>query len=293
MKLCDRFRASGRPTLSFEVFPAKTKQAAAKLDEVIDALIAASPDFMSVTFGAGGSTRVGSRELVGRLRSRGMEVLAYFACWGLGPDDIEAVLRGYEELGVDNVLAVRGDIPREEPGFEPHPEAMAHASDLISFLRARHGFCLGAAGYPEGHVQAVSKDADVGFLKLKVDNGAQFVIANYCYDNQHFFSFRERCRAAGIDVPILPGVMPIYSVKMMETLAGICGASIPPLVRDGLGRIAEGDKDAVLRWGIDFATRQCEELLRAGVPGLHLYTMGRSASALPIVGRLREAGLLG
>lgn len=292
MKLCDRYRASGRPTLSFEVFPARTKQAAEKLEGVLDELIAAGPDFMSVTFGAGGSTRVGSRELVARLRSRNVEVLAYFAGYGLGPEDIDGVLQAYAALGVENVLAVRGDVPRDEPAFTPHPDAMAHASDLLSFLRNRYGFCLGAAGYPEGHVQAVSKEADLGFLALKVQCGAQFVVANYSYDNEHFFAFRDRCRAAGIDVPIVAGVMPIYSVKMMETLAGICGASIPPAVRAGLAGIAEGDKEAVAQWGIDYATAQCAELLRSGVAGLHIYTMDRSASALAIVGRLRSEGLI-
>jgi methylenetetrahydrofolate reductase (NADPH) len=292
MKLCDRWRASGRPTISLEVFPARTPQAAAKLDETLDGLVRLKPDFMSVTFGAGGSTRKGSLELASKLRDQGVQVLAYLACYGLGPDDIRSVLDDYKGIGVENILAVRGDIPRDDPDFRPHAQSLAHASDLITFIRSNYEFCVGAAGYPEGHVEAASKETDIDFLKLKVDNGARFVIANYCYDNQHFLSFRERCVAAGIDAPIIPGVMPIFSVKMMDTLAGICGATIPQTIRDGLARLPEGDKDAVGKFGIELATRQCAELLRSGVPGLHIYTMDRTASAVAILKALRQDGLL-
>ncbi|MBI5535189.1 MAG: methylenetetrahydrofolate reductase [Deltaproteobacteria bacterium] len=292
MRMCDRWRASGRPTISLEVFPARTPQAASKLDETLDALVSLNPDFMSVTFGAGGSTRKGSLELATKLKDRGVEVLAYFACYGLGPDDLRSVLDDYRSVGVENVLAVRGDIPRDEPDFHPHAQSLAHASDLIAFIQSRYDFCIGAAGYPEGHKEAISKDKDIEYLKLKVDNGARFVIANYCYDNRHFFAFRERCRAAGIDAAILPGIMPIFSVKMMETLAGLCGATIPQEIRDGLASLPEGDKDAVVRFGIELARKQCAELLRSGVPGIHIYTMDRAASAVAILKGLREEGLL-
>jgi methylenetetrahydrofolate reductase (NADPH) len=291
MKITERWN-QGTPSLSLEVFPARTAQSAATLDAALNALIAIRPDFMSVTFGAGGSTRQGSRELVAKLKQQGVLVLAYFAAYGLGPDAIRAVLDDYAQIGVENLLAVRGDIPKEASDFQPHPDSFAHASDLIAWVRPLYPFCLGAAGYPEGHVEAVSKDKDLDFLKLKVDHGAQFVIANYCYDNTLFFSFVDRCRAAGIQVPILPGVMPIYSVKMMENLASLCGATITPAVRNGLSSLPQGDKEAVNRFGIDFATAQCANLLRAGVPGIHIYTMDRSASAVEVARRLRAEGLL-
>ena len=255
-------------------------------------MAALKPDFVSVTFGAGGSTREGSRQLLEKLKNeKKLEVLAYFACYGLGPEDILAVLNSYQAMGIENVLAVRGDKPQEEK-FEPHPDSLPHASDLVSFIRPRYGFCLGVAGYSEGHVDAPSKEKDIEYLKRKVDQGADYIISNYCYDNRYFFDYNERCRTAGINVPILPGVMPIYSVNMLEMLAGLCGATITDDVRRGIAALPEGDKKALLDFGIEFALRQCRELLKMGVPGLHIYTMDRSASAVGIVARLRSEGLL-
>jgi methylenetetrahydrofolate reductase (NADPH) len=251
------------------------------------------PDFVSVTFGAGGSTREGSRQLVEKLKNeKHLEVVAYFAGYGLGPEDICGVLDDYQSLGIENILLVRGDIPRDQEDFKPHPQSFAHASDLIAFIRPRYGFCLGAAGYPEGHIESESSDKDLEYLKLKVENGAEYVISNYFYDNKYFFDFAERCRAIGIDVPIVPGVMPIYSVKMMEILAGMCGATITDHVRGCIASLPEGDKEALVNFGIDFALSQCRELLQKGVPGLHFYTMDLSKSTVEIIGRFRDDGLL-
>jgi len=292
MKLTDLWREGQKPTLSFELFPARTEKGAANLETAIDELAALRPDFVSVTFGAGGSTRQGSHELLRKLQDdKGLEVLAYFACYGLGPDDITDILDGYKGLGIGSVLAVRGDTPREE-GFEPHPESLPHASDLVAFINSRYGFCLGVAGYPEGHVEAPSREKDLEYLKLKVDAGAEYIIANYSYDNDYFFDFVERCQAFGIEVPILPGVMPIYSVKMMEILAGICGATITDEVREGIAELPEDNKEALVEFGIDLAVRQCAGLLKAGAPGVHIYTMDKSASAVGVVNRLRDEGLL-
>ena len=293
MKVTKLWSSRQKPTVSFELFPPKSPKAAENLENTIDALTALKPDFVSVTFGAGGSTREGSHQLVERLKNEKMlEVVAYFAGYGLGPDDISAVLDAYQALEVENVLVVRGDLPRELENFEPHPESFSHASDLIAFIRPRYSFCLGAAGYPEGHIESESKDKDIEYLKLKVDNGAEYIISNYFYHNKYFFDFMERCSAIGIDVPILPGVMPIYSVKMMEMLAGLCGATITDEVRQGIASLPEGDKEALISFGIEFAAGQCKELLKAGVPGLHFYTMDRSKSAVGIVDRLRNDGLL-
>jgi len=293
MKVTDIWTSGRKPTFSFELFPARTPKAAENLERAIDELAALGPDFVSVTFGAGGSTREGSHQLIEKLKNnKGLEVIAYFACYGLGPEDISAVLDSYQALGLENILAVRGDPPRELEGFEPHPQSLPHASDLVSFIRARYSFCLGAAGYPEGHIEAESRDKDLEYLKLKVDNGAEYIISNYFYDNRYFFDFTERCRAAGITVPILPGVMPIFSIKMMEMLAGLCGATITDEVRQGISELPEGDKEALLNYGIDFAARQCKELIEAGVPGLHIYTMDRGRSAVGIIDHLRKEGLL-
>jgi len=292
VKLTDMWKSSQRPTISFELFPARSQKAAENLERAIETLAALKPDFVSVTFGAGGSTREGSRQLVEKLKSeKGLEVLAYFAGYGLGPEDITGVLDSYEAIGIESILVARGDPPREE-GFEPHPDSLPHASDLVAFIRPRYSYCIGVAGYPEGHIEAPSKEKDLEYLKLKVDQGAEYIITNYFYDNRYFFDFVDRCRAVGIEVPIVPGVMPIYSVKMMEMLASLCGATITEEVRRGIGALPEEDREALVAFGIDFATRQCEELLKAGVPGLHLYTMDRSKSTVGIVNRLRDEGLI-
>jgi methylenetetrahydrofolate reductase (NADPH) len=292
MKVTDIWNTSKKPTISFELYPARSEKAAERLDRAIDELAALKPDLVSVTFGAGGSTREGSRQLIEKLKTeKGLELIGYFAGYGLGPEDIVAVLDSYQAMGIDNILVVRGDPPREED-FEPHPDSFTYASDLMAFIRPQYGFCIGVAGYPEGHIDAPSKEKDIEYLKLKVDRGAEYIIANYFYDNQYFFDFVERCRVSGIDVPIVPGVMPIYSVKMMERLASICGATITEEVRMGIGEMPEGDKAALVAFGIEFAVRQCVELIREGVPGLHIYTMDRSKSTVGIVDRLRSEGLI-
>lgn len=292
MKVTEIWKTKKGPTISFELFPAKSEKAELNLNKTIDKLAELNPDFVSVTFGAGGSTKKGSFQLVDKLKNeKNLELIAYFACWGLGPGDIIAVLDSYQSIGVQNILAVRGDIPREE-GFSPHPESLIHASDLVSFIRPRYDFCIGVAGYPEGHVEASSKDKDIEFLKYKVDQGAEYIIANYFYDNKYFFNFLERCAGADIRVPILPGVMPIYSMKMLKILADLCGATITEKVKLGLTKIPEDDKEGLVKFGIEFATNQCRELLKAGVPGLHIYTMDRSKSAVGIVSQLREERLL-
>lgn len=293
MKVTDIWRAGQKPTISFELFPARSVQAAEKLEKTIDELAALKPDFFSVTFGAGGSTREGSYQLIDKLKNeKGNKVVAYFAGYGLAPDDIVVVLDSYQALGIEDILVVRGDPPRDQEDFQPHPQSLPHASDLVAFLRPQYDFCMGVAGYPEGHIEAESSQKDIEYLRLKVDSGAEYIISNYFYDNRYFFDFVERCRAAGIDVPILPGVMPVYSVKMLEMLAGLCGATITDEVRQGIAALPGEDKQALVNFGIEFAVRQCQDLLRAGVPGLHIYTMDRSRSVAGIVEHLRKDGLL-
>ena len=178
MKVTEIWKSRTKPTVSFELFPARTPKSEAGLQKTIEKLAQLEPDFMSVTFGAGGSTREGSRELINKLKNeKGLEIVAYVACFGLGPDRLVDVLDDYRELGVENILAVRGDPPREQDGFVSDPHSLAHASDFLTFAAGRD-LCLGAAGYPEGHVEAASKEKDLEYLKLKVDCGAQYIIAN-------------------------------------------------------------------------------------------------------------------
>lgn len=292
MKVTEMWKKK-QPTVSFEFFPARNVEAAEKLESVIDQLAIMEPDFVSVTFGAGGSTREGSRQLVDSLKNDlKLEVMAYFAGYGLGPDDIQGVMDSYLDLGVDNVLVVRGDPPHGQPDFKPHSASLPHASDMLEFIRPRYHFCLGAAGYPEGHIEAESKQKDLEYLKLKVDKGAEYIITNYFYDNRYYFDFVATCRSLGLKVPIVPGIMPIFSLKMMDNLAKLCGASISDDLRQRLAALPEGDIRALLNFGIDFAFEQCKELIGADVPGLHFYTMDRSQSTAGVVARLRREGLL-
>jgi methylenetetrahydrofolate reductase (NADPH) len=244
-----------------------------------------------VTFGAGGSTRKGSFQLLEKIKvGKKLDVIGYFAGYGLGPEDITGVLNSYQELGIENILVVRGDIPRDDEGFTPHPQSFEHASSLMEYIRPKYNFCLGVAAYPEGHIEAESKEKDLEYLKLKVDQGAEYIITNYTYDNRFFYEFLDRCHALGINIPIVAGVMPIYSEKMMDSLARLCGATITADIRQGLGNLPEGDKEAVLNFGIEFAYRQCKDLLKSGVPGVHIYTMDRYKTVAAIVTRLRDDG---
>ena len=293
MRMTDLIEKNERPVVSFEFFPPRDELAADKLDGVIDKLASLEPDFVSVTFGAGGSTREGSYHLAHKLiKEKGLDVVTYFAGYGLSPNDITSVLDGYAELGVETLFVVRGDKPRDTDGFTPHPDSFQHASELLDFISPRYDFCLGAAGYPEGHPEAPSREKDLEYCRLKVNNGAKFIIAQYCYDNECFFDFVQRARSIGITVPIIPGIMPIYGIKLMEGLARVCGATIPEEVRDGLAQIPSDDPKAVVRFGIDFAANQCRDLLRHGVDGLHFYTMDRSDTIIEVVNRLREESLL-
>ena len=289
MKVTDIQKLSGKQSISFELYLPRSEKAAHKLENTIDVLSDLEPDFVSVTFGAGGSTKEGSHQLLRKLKiEKGLEVVGYFAGYGLGPDEITAVLDSYKDLGIDNILVVRGDIPHESNGLQPHPDSFRYASELLEFIRPKYDFCIGVAAYPEGHIEAETLEKDLEYLQLKVANGADYIITNYAYDNQYFFDFIERCQQKGITVPIIPGVMPIYSPKMMESLAKLCGASIPSAIQIKIAALPEGDKEAVLNYGMEFAFQQCKGLLSAGAPGVHIYTMDRSKSVSEIVMRLRN-----
>ena len=281
-----------KTVLSMEFFPPRNEEAREKFGNTIDKLSESRPDYMSVTFGAGGSNREGSLQTVKDVMiDKKLPTVAYIAGYGLGPDEIVEVLDRYKELGVETIFVIRGDEPRQED-FIPHPESFPHASDMIAFIKDRYDFTIGCAGYPEGHIEAESFEKDIEYLKLKVDNGAEYVVAQFCYDNAYFFNFVEKCRAAGIDVPIIPGIMPVYTAKMTRILSKVCGATITPALQKRLDAVDQEDKEAVLKLGIDFAAEQCKELLQQGVSGLHFYTMNRSRSTTEIISRLKEENLL-
>lgn len=292
MVFTDLWQSGGTPTISCEFYPAKEDKGTEKLESTINRLAAFQPDFTSVTFGAGGSTRRGSFQLVKKLKQqKHLTVVPYLAAWGLRSDQITAVVNDYRSLPIDGLLCVRGDQP-QEGGDAASTGSFPHATDLLGYLRKYNDLILGAAGYPEGHRQAAGMAQDIEFLKLKVEKGARFIITQYAYDNDFYYHFLDHCRRKGIDIPIIIGVMPIYSIRMMESLAALCGATITGEVKNGLAQLPPDDKKAVAEFGVRFALEQCRGLIRHGVQGIHFYTMNRAKSVSRILTALAEEGLL-
>ncbi len=292
MHVGNLYASSKKPVVSFEFFPPRNEKAAATFDKVVDTLAKTEPDYMAVTFGAGGSDREGSYQTVTKLLAeKKFPTVAYIAGFGLGPEEISRELDRYEKLGVETIFVIRGDEP-QDADFVPSKESFEHASNMIAYIRDRYPFCLGCAGYPEGHVQAESIEKDIQYLKLKQDNGASYVVAQYCYDNDIFFNYVAKCREAGVSIPIIPGIMPVYTLTLTQTLSKVCGTTITDELQKGLDPLVDADKDAVLDFGVDFAVEQCRGLLKNDVPGLHFYTMDRSKSTTEIVTRLRREKLL-
>ncbi len=295
MKVTDilRFaRERGEPIFSFEFFPPRTDDGVRQLFETVEALRPLGPAFVSVTYGAGGSTRQRTLELVTRLkRETEVEAMAHVTCAGASRAELAEVLDEIAGAGIHNVLALRGDPPRGQASFEPHPEGFRHASELVQFIRGegrRWSFCVGAAAYPEGHVETPDLTRDLGHLVTKVRAGADFLITQLFFHNAHYHRFVERARAAGIEVPIVPGIMPFTNVDQVERFTALCGAQIPPPLRAAM-EVRRQDPEAALQLGVAFATLQCAELLRRGAPGVHFYTLNRSPSTRAIVAALRSA----
>jgi len=277
-----------KPVISMEFFPPRNEKAAETFGTTIANLAALKPDYMSVTFGAGGSTRDGSYQTVKQVMiDKNLPTVAYIAGFGLGPDEITDVLDKYKDLGIETVFVIRGDKPKDDD-FTPHPDSFSYASDMIAFIKERYDFTLGCAGYPEGHLEAGNLEKDIEYLKLKVDNGAEYVIAQYFYDNNYFSEYVKKCRAIGIHVPIIPGIMPVYTVKMTNMLSNVCGTKIVDKLKRQLDAVDADDKDAVLNLGINFAVEQCKGQLKEGVAGLHFYTMDRSKPTAEIINRLKK-----
>lgn len=292
MQVAKRYQDSTAPVISFEFFPPRDDAAVVKFEKTLDDLSALEPDYMTVTFGAGGSTREGSYNTVKNMVvNKKIPTVAYLAGFGLGPGEIRQVLDRYRELGIQTIFVIRGDEPRDAQ-FAAHPERFSYASEMIAFIKKHYDFTLGCAGYPEGHIQAPSLEKDMEYLKLKIDNGAEYVVCQFCYDTGRYFSFVDKCRAAGIDVPIIPGIMPVYTVKMTRMLAKICGTTIPDDINARLAALESAPAQEVLAYGIDLSVAHCRDLLKKGVKQFHFYTMNRSKSTTEIIQRLRKENLL-
>ena len=282
-----------RPVFSFEFFPPKTEKGEAALLRSLERLAPLEPDFVSVTYGAGGSTRTRTLQLVRRIRRDfGIEPLAHLTCVGATKDELARVLDSLGEADVRNVLALRGDPPKGETAFVATEGGLRYANELVAFVRERGDFCIGAACYPEVHPEASSAEVDMANLRRKVDAGADFLVSQLFFDNLTFLAWQARARAAGIDVPILAGIMPVTNVSQVERFTKMCGASIPAPLHDALRR-ADGDPHEVFWTGVSYSARQCEQLLNPpapdpyskrprGVAGLHFYTLNKSPATRAI-----------
>ena len=287
MRIDDIIADSDGPVFSFEFFPPKTDEGERNLRATLEELRAFEPDFVSVTYGAGGTTRGRTFELTRWIKQDlGIEAMAHLTCVGASREELVGILDGLREAGIENVLALRGDPPRGQAEWQPHPGGLHYSHELCTLIRERYPFAVGAACFPEVHPQAADLASDLRYLKAKVDAGASFLITQLFLDVELYFEFVEQAREAGIDVPILPGVMPVTDVAQIKTITGMCGASIPPALLSELEARAD-DRDAVLQLGVAHATLQCAELLARGAPGIHFYTLNRSPATRAILSALR------
>jgi methylenetetrahydrofolate reductase (NADPH) len=282
----DKLLNLGLPTLSFEFFPPKTEEGFASLFRAIEELKPLKPSYVSVTYGAGGSTRAKTVQLTERIqREAGICSMAHLTCVGHTAQEIEGILDELWNAGVRNVLGLRGDPPAGQSQFVVTPGGFSNADGLVKCVRGRHDFCIGVAGYPEGHPQCLNRTRDLEHLKDKVDAGANFIVTQLFFDNADFYRFRDTARAMGIKVPIIAGIMPITNLAQIKRFISMCGAKIPhPLLTklEGL----ESDPNQVARAGVEYATQQCKDLLANKVDGIHFYTLNKSKATVEICNSL-------
>ena len=287
MRISDRLR-NETPSFSFEFFPPKTDDGVANLFVTLRELAELEPAFVSVTYGAGGSTRQRTLEIATRIKQEsGIEPMAHVACVGHTRGEIAEILNRVRDGGVENVLCLRGDAPRDQLTPLATTDGFRFASELTEFVkRGAWGFGLGGACYPEGHIENPSREDDLRALKRKVEAGSEFLITQLFYDNAFYFDFIARSRAVGITVPIVPGIMPITTFEQIDRITRMCGATVPMRLRLEMER-RKDDPEAILQLGVAHATVQCVELLERGAPGVHFYTLNRSRATRMILAALR------
>jgi methylenetetrahydrofolate reductase (NADPH) len=285
----DGILAERRPVFSFEFFPPKTDEGLVNLRETLAVLSDDEPDFVSVTYGALGSTRDTTIDIVKWIKQDlGIEAMAHFTCVGATVEELRATLDEIEAAGVENVLALRGDPPAGQEEWVQTEGGLLYSTELIALLAESYDFAVGAAAFPEVHPQAESAESDIRFLKAKQDAGASFLITQLFYDNEFYFDFVDRAREAGITVPIIPGIMPVINLRNIRRIAELCKSEIPePFERQLEAR--EGDPQALQDLGVAYATLQCVDLLARGAPGIHFYTLNRSPATRAILAALRAA----
>ena len=287
MRIDQILATTDEPVFSFEFFPPKTEEGEQNLRAALAALRELAPDFVSVTYGAAGSTRGLTLELTKWIKQElGIEAMAHLSCVGATRDELCVILDSLEDAGIENVLALRGDPPRGETEWRPHPGGLRYSSELAALIDKRYSMSIGAACFPEIHPESTDLTSDLRFLKQKVDAGASFLVTQLFFDNDVYFQFVDEARAIGIDVPIIPGIMPITDVAQIKTITGMCGACIPHSLLRQLEQRAPFPS-AVLQLGVSYATLQCAELLARGAPGIHFYTLNRSPATQAILAALR------
>ncbi len=287
MRIDDIIAERPEPIFSFEFFPPKDEAGVERLFETLAQLRDLDPAFVSVTWGAGGSTRERTLEIDSRVRAElGREAMAHYTCVGASPDELHAALRQMRDAGLDNVLALRGDPPQGQDTFVRTEGGLGYSSELVRLVADDYEFCIVGAAYPEVHPEARDADSDLRHHKAKVDAGARVLITQLFFHNPDYFAFVARARAIGIDVPIIPGIMPITNVAQIKRFTAMCGAGIPADLQEALEQRAD-DPDAVAQLGSAYAALQCSELLEHGAPGIHFYTLNRSPSTRAILQALR------
>jgi methylenetetrahydrofolate reductase (NADPH) len=275
------------PVFSFEFFPPKSDAGERVLGLALESLRQLEPDFVSVTYGAGGSSRTRTLELTKWIKQElGIEAMAHLSCVGSTREELRAILDDMSQAGIENVLALRGDPPRGESDWKPHPGGLSYSTELAALIQGDYNVCIAGACFPEVHPEAPDLAHDLRFLKEKIAAGVSLLITQLFFDNDQYFRFVEEARGAGIEVPILPGVMPITDLRQIKTITGMCGATIPQALREAL-EWRSHDADAVLQLGVSYATLQCAELLARGAPGIHFYTLNRSHATRAILSALK------
>ncbi len=281
---------SGLFSISFEFFPPKDEKGERQLFETIRKLEKLNPTFVSVTYGAGGSTRDRTRRIVKRIHEETeLTVMAHLTCIAHTKEELLDILRDYRNIGIENILALRGDVPRDRPDWRPPEGACRYAVELVELIRSSFGdyFSVGVAAYPEGHPESPNLEWEVKFFKRKVEAGADFAITQMFFVNEYYYRFVELCQKAGVEIPIIPGIMPITNFRQIKKFASLCGATIPSSLVEKMERV-EDRPEEVKKIGIEFAIEQCLDLIEHGVPGLHFYTLNKSDATLRIYEAIRE-----
>jgi methylenetetrahydrofolate reductase (NADPH) len=285
----DDLLAQQRPLFSFEFFPPKTPEGVENLYETIRTLAPLEPGYVSVTYGAGGATRDGTVEISTTIkREHGIETMAHLSCVGETLEKLREILGKLDAGGIENILALRGDPPRGEAEFKPPEGGLSSSPELAALIAREYDFAIGGACFPEVHPEAPSLEADIAFLKTKVKNGATFLITQLFFDNRAYFDFVPAARRAGIDVPIIAGVMPITTYAQIKRFCTICEAVIPDPLAEAMEAL-DGDEEAEFELGLAYAARQCEELLASGAPGIHFYTLNKAPATRAILGALKAS----